>query len=188
MDATRIQILNGQQIEQATYTEYHQGTGTSFFRARQRLVQSITSIYLDYKGYYGQGTDSPFAAATLLTAGLDYALVPDQPDGTSSRSGLIQRINGTWPATWQYRRGLLNPAVIPGLGNVKITYVGGFATVPPEIELAANKLIALIRREAGVGAALTGESYEGYSYSASSPKSWREAIAEELSGYKSMGW
>lgn len=182
--------LGGQQLEQATYTEYYQGLGTNQLRLRQRPVISITSIYLDTDGYYGQGT-TPYPAATLLTAGLDYALVPDQPDGTSSRSGIVERLNGTWPAGWKRTRGMLGAAITPGLGNLKITYVAGYATIPADIELATNKLVALIRREAQAGAALTGENYSdggSYSYSVNPPANWTEAIAGELSGYKAMGW
>lgn len=75
----------------------------------ERPVRSITSIYSDSAAYFGQGA-SDFGAATLLTAGTDYAL--EYTASGVSWSGMVRKIAGTWPAR---------------AGTVKVTYVAGFS-------------------------------------------------------------
>jgi len=160
-------------IESATYTHYFDGTALRDIVLRQRPVTSIVSVYIDQTGYYGQSSD-PFPATTLLEAGRDYALVLDDSGTTAniSRSGLLRRIGpgdanfyspfnsntlsaGTRGATW-----------MRGLGNVKVTYVAGWPTVPAAIRQACISLASLTyNNRAKAGLQVSSESLGSYSYS-----------------------
>lgn len=149
-------------VPAATYTYYHDGRNTDTIILRQRPVVSVTSVHLDRGAFYGTGEDA-FAAATLLTAGSDYALEPDQPDG-SSRSGLLRRLNGVWPPAVQYQRGNLSAAMIDSKGPIRVVYVAGFAagSVPAQLELAVN-LVAGNLRTWRMGVPMSSASYDGFS-------------------------
>lgn len=180
-----IKSYVGQTIERQTVTEYHAGNNTPLLVTRQRPVASLTSVRVDAYGAYGQASD-PFPAATLQTAGIDYALRIDRPDGTS-RSGIVQRLNGVWPAVFRRQSGLLTPAIEPGQGNIKIVYVAGYLQVPKDLELAANTLIGSIRHNRRHGAGqMTSESYQGYSYSLQLSESLLDPVKHILANYKTL--
>lgn len=159
------ELLKGfaqQRIERAEYTEYHDGNHTPFIRLRQRPVRQVLGVWLDPEGFYGSRPGS-FAPSTLLVAGTDYALVPDQPDN-SSRSGTLTKLTGDWPGEWSRPGRLLGARPVPGRGNIKVTYVAGYNLVPKDVELAANLTIAHVRRSRKHGMPLQAESFEDYSY------------------------
>lgn len=149
-------------VPSASYTQYLNGRNSDTIVLKHKPVVSITSVYLDPSGFWGTG-DSAFAAATLLTAGTDYALEPDQSDG-GSYSGILRRINGVWPPAVQFTRGNLYSAMVDSKGPVKVTYVAGFATgaVPADITLAVN-LVSANLRLFRLGAPMSGSSYDGFS-------------------------
>ena len=123
-------------IESATFTEYYDGDGDEVDRILQldnRPVTAVTSVHIDSKAYYGQGTD-PYPAASLITEGVDFA-VP-RKDESEKNAGQLVKIRGIWKA---------------GLGNIKVVYVAGYTTVPPQLELVANQLCALVRNSAEYG-------------------------------------
>jgi len=120
--------------------------------------------------------------ASILAPGADYAPRLDDPlgDGRRSASGLVERLNVFWPrmrsrqpagvtagnlAASSLAAGYYGPP--SGRGCVKVTYCGGFATIPAEIELAVLEAAALARTAAKEGRLLSGESWQGYSYSTS---------------------
>lgn len=125
------------------------------------------SVWLDGAGAYGSNV-SAFDSTKMLTPGLDYALVPDMPDGFSSRSGLIERLNGVWPGGALYARGLLAASVGPGRGNVRVQYSSGFTTIPKDLETAENLLVAFAYNLKGGTARIQGEGFQGYNYSLAS--------------------
>lgn len=111
-------------LEFGTYTEFYNGTGTKALCLRQTPVVSITSINLDYAGYFGQNPDGPFPSETLLTAGKDYTLYIDK-DGKSF-SGIVYRINTVWSEINRgYTQGKITQEVVPALGNIKVVYTAG---------------------------------------------------------------
>ena len=152
-------------FEKQTFTEYRDGTGDPWLCLRQAPVHSITSVYLDDGGLWGQGDDA-FAAATLLTAGDDYALRVDGTDGLSY-GGYLYRANGSWPRPKARSPGLLSTFSAPvGTGNVKIVYVAGWCPVPHDVRLAVLDVCSLARQTVAQGGRLLqSEGYEGYSYS-----------------------
>lgn len=125
------------------------------------------AVWLDEGAMWGQASSSsytPFAAGTLLTPGSSYALEIDQTDGISSRSGLVYNVNGYWPEPFVYNVGLISPMLGPSNGNIKVSYTGGYGTVPTPMELACNLAIARIRNLKVYGEAVTAEKDEVYSY------------------------
>ncbi len=140
------------------------------------------AVYMDPAGWAGRGT-SAFSTASLLREGFDY-LIDYGPDGNiGSKSGCLIRLGGgisgttldaIWP--WEWRKGTLTvrlPPVWPaGIHNIKVTYRAGLGndpvflggTIPEDLTMATNLLVAQIRMKARYGYVLTSESLAGYSY------------------------
>ena len=159
-------------LEQATYTDYLDGTGLNSILLRETPVQSITNIWLDQAGYYGQG--SGFASSSLLTAGVDYALMPDfQKDSSHhdwSGSGMVRRL-GLGTASYfvvsnSTIAGGAKFAVWPvGVGNIKVTYVAGYATIPDDLTFAATSLATwCYNSRTQPGYVVANEALGAYSY------------------------
>ena len=157
-----IEHYIGRKIKQAVYTEYHPGTGTSLLTLRQRPVSSIATLYLDEAGVFG--------SETLLVPERDYSLRLDQPDG-SSRSGVVVRLGGTWPRPVVHRGGQLSPQFGDGTEIIKVTYTAGYATLPPDLQLAVTLMIPHVRQLDRKGALVQSESHAdvGYSYTLAVP-------------------
>ena len=162
-----------QQFESATYTEYYDGTGTETLYLRQTPV-SVTglAVYEDLTGYFGVPAGS-FASTTLLTHGTDYVLQKDQPNGMSL-SGVLLRLYSVWGG-----RTVFGPAEVTGRpdvarGSVKVTYTAGYTTVPADLAMAANQVIAWAVN-ATDGQAMRSENYDYYGYT-------RAALAELAKG------
>lgn len=152
----------GQNVEDATYTEYYMGNGRRALVLRQRPVRSITSIHLDSDGYYGFGT-SPFSATELLVAATDYTL--DYASAAEfSESGIVYRLGGVWPST-SADVGLMNDIPVKALGNIKVVYVAGYATVPSRYQAWATKLACWKYATDIDGATKTSESHSDMAYS-----------------------
>lgn len=165
-------------FESQAYTQFYSGNGRPDLLLKQRPVSAVASLYLDSAGYYGSGTNA-FAAATLLTAGGDYALVLDGNDGTTSKSGTIRRIGLVnvqglgvlaYPSGYRQQtlsgwdRGNIWPL---GDGNIKVTYTAGYAAtaIPDDLRAAVHLLVAELQAVKGLGKMLQQESYIDYSYS-----------------------
>lgn len=165
-----IQSEAKQYLADKTWTEYHRGDGSRTLILKQLPARSITSVHLDNDAYWGQGTDSPFGATTLLVEGEDYALQLDDTlpvsDTAVSRTGFLVRLNGVWDDVTLRADGRLvgKGGVAPG--NIKVVYAAGYpsADVPLDLKLLCHQVAAVIRREAPEGVPLASESVEGYSY------------------------
>lgn len=124
--------FTGATLTQGTYTHYlprTEGAAMNVLRLPEWPVRSITSIYLDHNGYFGQAPNA-FAATTILTAGQDYYLNIDR--GGMSFFGYVTRIGAMmqgrttlWPRT---------------PGSVKITYVAGFSSSELSGEATVDEL------------------------------------------------
>lgn len=144
-------------LDQDTFTEYYSGDGTPFLVLNQRPVHSIASLYVSEDGHFGDGT---FTTAGLLVAGTDYALMRTSTETESSLSGIVRRIGGVWPVATIREAGMLVAAPVGGSGNIKITYTAGYASVPPDLALAAAQLVARIKTSLSVGGGVQSMSYE----------------------------
>lgn len=142
-------------------------------------ITTLTSVYLDLQGYGNQGV-SPFAAATLLTAGRDYMLVND--DGTSSAKAVIRRLGGlnTGGIWGEYgwapfgTRSTSGPLAMGGRevagwpsvpGCLKIVCQAGFTSIPADLAMAANQLAIFMYRTRQYGMGISSESLGAYSVS-----------------------
>lgn len=156
---------------------YYEGPVGRILALRQYPVIAITSIYRDFTGWWGQNPDSPFAAATLLTAGIDYALKLDGClPGTSTRcseSGHVFSLTGGWGGRLIHRHGWVTPTFGLGLGNLKVAYTAGYTAdqMPEDLKAACCSIIAWIRRNYDKGGPLQSESQGAYSYSLGSASS-----------------
>ncbi len=161
-------------FELTSYTEYYSGRGRRDVILKNRPVPTVTSLWLDQTGYYGQGTSSPFAASTLLTPGDDYVLVYDD-NVPQSNCGLLRRLPGSAAAFWPdyYGEAAGGTGVLAarkqaawpiGEGTIKVAYTAGYTTIPADLESACNQLVAFLRRTGPAGAALVSETLGSYTY------------------------
>jgi hypothetical protein len=152
--------------KQAGVVEYLAGSGNEVLLLTHTPVQSITEVRVDSAGYAGQGTG--FGAATVLTAGVDYYLAPDDPLNNWSRAGMLVRIGSVWPRRSVRYAGQLSGSAAPGLANVKVTYSAGFtadaSTPPADLQLAANLVLSQLRAAAKLGQVMQTERLGEYQY------------------------
>lgn len=186
-----IEDYLGRKLERKARTEYYDGTDTPRLqlKARPVLVDGL-AVYRQDGGYYGQASGA-FGPETLLTYGSDYVLDIDQDDGTS-RSGLLVRVNGTWPRTWSRSAGLLASYRTPNPGSVKVTYTAGYTidTMPSPVRLAANLLVMKLRHLMPLGMELGSESYEErhVSYATRNKEYLLSLIKPILFQYRNWSW
>lgn len=145
--------------EQATYTKYLDGTGTpELVLPGLPVTQTITTVHLDTLGGYGQVPDS-FAAATLLTLGVNY--LHDAERGVLRMWRVPTTAFLGWPAVvgpglaWA---GLTThgarPAYWPRIpGCVKVVWQNGYAagSVPADLAAAVVQLAAWLRENQPTG-------------------------------------
>lgn len=168
------------------FTEYLSGKSTPETFLRQTPVQSISAAYEDADGYWGTSSD-PFPAATLLTAGEDYALVPDGDANGTSRTGTLQRLGAVWGGSHRSSGGLLVASPSHGLGNIKVTYIGGYRRIPGDIQLACMNMVSTIKSALAAGGPMQSESLDYYSYTRMDPALEAKALGsvrQLLGAYK----
>ncbi len=167
-------------LEQETVTEYHSGAGSPDIQLRRPFASTVTHLYLDGGGYFGQGPNA-FAANTELTIGQDYTFILD--DDSRGKSGLVRKIPGAsgswyWPSDLvyaQYPGGLSYraPAGWPlGTGNLKVQYTYGFApgAVPQDMQMAVSTGVGIAANSVKWGFPLQSENLGAHSYTLSLTK------------------
>ena len=152
-EATVARYLN-RNLLQATYIEYFSGTGRPSLVLSNRPVVSITGVYVDAVGYYGQSAGG-FAASTMLTQGQDYALV--NPNASERNPGILQMLSALWDGT-----GLSNWP--QGQGNIKVVYVAGYTQVPADISQAVAMIVGQMLAQSDRGLPMQSETLGEYSY------------------------
>jgi len=160
--SARIEVFCRRIFAAANYTEYYAGNGDKLLPLNQRPINTVASVYVDEGGYWGQASGA-FAAGTLLTAGTEYAIRLDGTNGTG-HSGMLYRIDGVWPKYDAYRPGTISSIPVLAPGNVKVTYNAGYATIPADVAMACEFLVANTKRSIKTGAPISSEGWEGYSY------------------------
>lgn len=80
--------------------------------------------------YDGTGTKNlplnNFPVSTITSIKIDGVLIDVTEYKTRLSSGIVVRLDSTWPE---------------GIMNIKVSYTAGYASVPPDIELAAKHLV-----------------------------------------------
>jgi hypothetical protein len=163
-------------------TEYYCGPNDPTLVLRESPVVSISSVYLDSGAYFAQASGA-FAADTLLTAGVDYAL--------DARRGFLVKIGGVWPGVNAQARGLLASGVTEGVGNIRVTGIYGYAPIPADLQLAACQVVAEMKASARLGGALSSERTDYYSYTRASAADVSTMLGSSMSilaGYGGKKW
>jgi hypothetical protein len=161
--SARIEVFCRRAFLAANYTEYYAGNGDKLLPLQQRPINSVASVYVDEGGYWGQASGA-FAAGTLLTAGTEYAIKLDAVGGATGASGMLYRIDGVWPKYDAYRPGTISSIPVLAPGNIKVTYNAGYTTIPADVAMACEFLVANTKRSIKTGAPISSEGWEGYSY------------------------
>jgi hypothetical protein len=166
------EILN-RQFTYATRTVVYQGTGTLKLLLNHRPVYpnppapySAINVIIDEGAFYGS-TPGAFTndgtTQSPLVYGTDYCLqfLPNDPPG-GSRSGILVRIGAYWPKPQVRQAGYLSPFLSQDTGSVQVTYTAGFTvdTLPVQLRMAANMLIARLLYLFPLGMELGSDSYE----------------------------
>lgn len=135
-------------------------------------VWSVSAVYLDRGGNYGQTTGSFDATASLLTLGTDYTLDlrTHNTDVMGPYTGVIRRLNAHWPQGQGRKEGRLANHVEPVRGCIKVTAVTGFKNgAPADVVMAAYQAVsAAYLSRTGIGAVLS-QSVDGVSKSYGTP-------------------
>lgn len=161
------ELINRPGMMYKVRTEYYKGKGTPKLTLRSRPVYATPTIVVnvDDAGFFGSASGA-FPTSGNLTYGDDFCLDIDQDDETS-RSGILYRKTNFWPKMSVAERGYLYSYAIPGMGNIKVTYYGGYTVnnLPASFRLACNILVARMRQLFPTGMELSSESYEERSVS-----------------------
>ena len=191
------EYLNRGDLGKKARTEYYSGTTTQnlMLRSRPVYLDPLPVVYVDINGFWGQASNSFTNPA--LTYGTDFCLnMEESPDGASSRSGILVRMNAVWERPWvraatmQYTT--LTPYIGQGTGNVKVTYTAGWTTdtVPAMLRHACDTLVARMRHMFPMGLEFTSENYEDRSQSwAGTQKDYLMALVKPiLFGFRNRKW
>lgn len=143
-------------FESATYTEYQSGGGGDLWLANDP-VTTLTSVHLKSDMYFGQNAPT---SDDLLVQGTDYIRVPEPGETLGRRLRYINMGGSAYYdafsmyAFWGRGKRALTPGLGRGQawpngdGNIKIVYVAGYSTIPPDVVLAANMLAAYMLKMA----------------------------------------
>lgn len=160
-----LKRLCGREFTYKSRVFYLDGNGTQDLAIPETPVQSITSVYVDRTGYYGQGDDA-FASDTILTSGDDYYLVIDDHGVNGwSRSGILRRVNAVWPYNVTRQPRYLSLQREPCRGCIKVTAITGYTLVPYDLKMAIFDIVNMYKSAADDGRLLQSEGGEGYNYS-----------------------
>ena len=149
-------------------TDYYDGTGTQNLILNRRPVFTSPTIqvWVDESGHFGETSGAFTQEGAEKTYGSDFVLdLQGSVDGTSSRSGILVRLDNFWGKQHYRSRGLLSPYIGPSNGSIKVTYTAGYTVdnLPARFRLAANFLISELRYMFPVGMKISSDGYEGRS-------------------------
>jgi hypothetical protein len=156
---------------------YLTGSGIDTLLLPHYPITALASIYEDFAGYFGTGTN-PFPANTLLTEGTDYVLERDDPSGQYlSLSGVVRRLKslnigaltGIIPSLpyGTLTGGTRGPCWSKAPGCLKIAFTAGYiaGSVPADLQGAVNEIAAWVKRNAPYGGnPITSENLGSYGY------------------------
>ena len=91
----------------------------------------------------------------------------DGDDQTTSRSGILIRLNDYWPKPVVRQAGYLSPFITDDTGSIRVTYTAGYTidSLPGQLRLAANALVARLNYLFPNFLEVSGEGYEERSFS-----------------------
>lgn len=171
-----VQNRLGRILPSASYTHYFDGSGREKLFLNQYPVTAISTVRIDAGGYRGHGTDA-FNSDTIQTLGEDW--IPETLDANEGNQGILIALGGCWPC---------------GIGNIKVAYTAGYATIPQEIINAVHALTGELWTMAGKGGKVKSETLGQYSYDLAMGEALKGTDAEimtarqTLAAYRRLGW
>lgn len=160
----------GRLFDTATYTETFSGDGSGFYLLKNAPITSITS--LSYLTRNADGTETATALSVQsyrfdADTGELYLVPRGRAWGTFSDQLGAPYVSGNFTS----------PSFSSNFGNYRVVYVGGYSSMPADLQLAmyqyVDHLMALALASPGSPSNLTGETLGDYSYS-------RKADSESL--------
>ncbi len=142
-------------------TQYYSGTGTQSLLLNARPVFNPTTIIVKATETGWYGSNNAFTTATPLTYGSDFCLKLDSEDGLYSKSGILLRLGSYWLKPWVRTWGLLAPFAGDGLGNIQVTYSGGYTidTLPSALRMAMSFIVGRLRYTLPIAMETTSDGY-----------------------------
>jgi hypothetical protein len=158
--------------------QVYRGTGTQRLALRNRPVFPLTgtsnqiAVVVDEGANYGFATGAftnagQTSAQPALIFGTDFTLIMDGDDQTTSRSGILIRLNDLWSKPIVRQAGYLSPFITDDTGSIRVTYTAGYTidTLPGQLRLAANALVARLKYLFPNFMEISSEGYEERSLS-----------------------
>lgn len=154
-------------LESASYTLVLDAPATNPLIMSRWAPIAVSGFTLYYNAN-AQGDSSEFTTDDELTMYSDYMLDLGPDNLTHSLSGLVVNLKGAWGVQgWRPNYSIAFQTVgIPG--SIKVTFTGGYTTIPPAIVEAACLAVSKIRRMRQAGTGVQSESWNGDSYSLAS--------------------
>jgi hypothetical protein len=120
---------------------------------------------------FANGDPTQFTDGNLLTPYIDYILTGSLNDPLVSDSGVVTRVInqsgggvGFWSNNYYSPVYSVAQQVIPTPGAIRATFVGGYKTIPADLQMAACFAVSLCLQPRELGVQKTSESWNGYSY------------------------
>lgn len=143
---------NCDSLEAAAYVEYQSSTASDSIVVRNAPINSITSVIL----VRPDGSET-----TVSSTGYTYDSLSGVIAYKRSSRGLV--VYDYWGYPEGYGDGV-NPNFGTGFKNLKITYNGGWSSVPEDLKFAMYRLVDYMFATAGKDTTLTAETLGSYSY------------------------
>jgi len=176
MASQQIKDYCRREFEPQTYTEYYSGTDRRELVLRQRPVTSITNLWVDWFGAFGDNPSGSFPDASKLVFGTDYNLDWDGswPVGSSTRvcyNGVVLRLNSIWQfRSRAYYPLQLSPDSQSSDGTIKVVYTAGYNPIPMDLQYATAYVVSYMKRVLPVGGDLEMEKIGEYMYKIHYPR------------------
>lgn len=158
-----------------TYTEiYDAPWNSNVLYMRQGPVNSITGLYVNFQA---KGDTSLFTSDHLKTQYTDYVLDVDRSDGRAWGRAVRCLTRSNWGSFWQERPawGALTYRRVDVPRAIKVVYSAGLA-VPDDVVMALSWAVQILYNQRKTGAALTSESWNGYSRGLTGPFTTTSAL------------
>ena len=164
-------LTNG--FESATRTENYDGTNGPTIQLIEWPITSITSV----AERTADGTSTTLAATTYRVQATTGIL--SRVDVERGRFTGYNNVGGI-DAVWG-----IDPNFIDGFQNIVVVYVGGYSTIPSDLQVACAKLTDMSRATAGANLALNSESIGQYSYTRANAADYETLQRNIINAYRS---
>jgi hypothetical protein len=167
MIRTACERNNTNGFESTARTEYYNGADVYTLLLRERPITVLTSVgWLD-----DTGTET-LLESTEYTYDADAGIVALQNAGTNRFTGGTWGMAGGWNTglysdTAGYGGWVESPSFANGTRNYKVVYTAGYATIPPDLQMACARVVDLLNSQRATDPSKTSESLGQYSYTRS---------------------